>query len=156
MENQEFIDNFLLDNEIISEFDFELTYEEVVNKIKKFKKARSIFINGVHLRLTTDYKPKLEMLTTVSSDKVGKLVEYKIDSESEYNEFNYQLNVLYNVMTKEEIAYINDCLICGRSENYIKDKFNITRTNFDNIKKSGIIRFALAFNIAKYKLEDNK
>ena len=59
-------------------------------------------------------------------------------------------------MTKEEIAYINDCLICGRSENYIKDKFNITRTNFDNIKKSGIIRFALAFNIAKYKLEDNK
>ena len=34
MENQKFIDNFLLDNEIITEFDFELTYEEVINKIK--------------------------------------------------------------------------------------------------------------------------
>ena len=52
---------------------------------------------------------------------------------------------------KEENAYINDCLICGRSEASVKSKFEIPRRAFDVIKDSAIVRFGIVFNIIVYK-----
>ena len=46
-----------------------------------------------------------------------------------------------------QIAYINDCLICNKSDAYLKEKFNLTRWGFNDIKNSSIIRFAIAFHL---------
>lgn len=150
-EETKYIDNFILSPRELEDFDMETTYFNVLDKIKKLKRARSIFIHGYHLRLTPSYQPIFGSSDYTPTDKVGNAVENKLDSEQEYNEFNYHLSKLYETMSIAEIAYINDCLINNRSENSVKEKFNIPRRHFDDIKRSSIARFALAFNLVEYK-----
>ena len=103
------------------------------------------------MRLTPNYRPRLEQFTQNVSDPGGRAVEFKLDNEEEYNLFNIQLNKLYSIMSKEENAYINDCLICGRSEASVKTKFDIPRRAFEVIKDSAIVRFGIVFKIIVYK-----
>ncbi len=147
----EFADNFTLTKEEMVIYDIPATFEKVVEKLRELKIARNKYINGYHVRLTPNYRPRLEQFTQNISDPVGKAVEYKLDNEQEYNLFNIQLNKLYSIMSKEENAYINDCLLCGKSESSVKSKFDIPRRTFDVIKDSAIVRFGIVFNIIVYK-----
>ncbi|MBO5096077.1 MAG: hypothetical protein J6B98_04305 [Bacilli bacterium] len=148
---EEYADNLTLTKDEMTVYDIPATYERVVEKLREFKIARNKFINGYHVRLTPNYRPRLEAFTNNISDPVGKAVEYKLDNEEEYNEFNIQLNKLYAIMSKEENAYINDCLLCGRSEASLKTKFDLGRETFTTIKNSAIVRFGIVFNIIEYK-----
>ncbi len=148
---EEYADNLTLTKDEMTVYDIPATYERVVEKLREFKIARNKFINGYHVRLTPNYRPRLEAFTNNISDPVGKAVEYKLDNEEEYNEFNIQLNKLYAIMSKEENAYINDCLLCGRSEASLKTKFDLGREIFTTIKNSAIVRFGIVFNIIEYK-----
>lgn len=148
---EEFADSFTLTNKEMEIYDIDATFENVVEKLKEFKIARNKFINGYHVRLTPNYRPRLEQFTHNISDPVGKAVEYKLDNEQEYNLFNVQLDKLYSIMSCEENAYINDCLLCGRSEISVKAKFGLGRDAFINIKHSAIVRFGIVFNIVVYK-----
>lgn len=147
----EFADNFTLTKEETSIYNVDATLEKVIEKLKEFKIARNKFIDGYHVRLTPNYRPRLEQFTNNVSDPVGKAVEYKLDNEQEYNQFNIQLNKLYSLMSKEENAYINDCLICGKSESSVRNKFNLTKEPFKIIKDSAIVRFGIVFNLIVYK-----
>jgi hypothetical protein len=147
----EYADNFTLTKEEMEIYDIPATFDKVAEKLRELKIARNKFINGYHTRLTPDYRPRLEQFTQNISDPVGKEVEYRLDNEQEYNLFNLQLNKLYSIMSKEENAYINDCLLCGRSESSVKSKFDIPRRTFDVIKDSAIVRFGIVFNLIVYK-----
>lgn len=149
--NEEYVDSFTFTKEDLDLYDIDLTTVNVINKLKQLKIARMKFINGYHLRLTSDYEPRLNFDMRNPQDVIGNLVENNLDSEQAYNEFNIQLQNLYRVMSKVEIAYINDCLLCGKSEAYVRDMFNIYRDNFYIVKSSAIVRFAITFNIAVYK-----
>ena len=148
---EEYADNFTLTREEMEVYDIPATFGNVVEKLRELKIARNKFINGFHTRLTPDYRPKLEQFSQNISDPVGNIIEYKLDNEQEYNIFNMQLSKLYSIMSKEENAYINDCLLCGKSEAYLKTKLDIPRRMFDIIKDSAIIRFGIVFNIVVYK-----
>ena len=148
---EEYADNFTLTKEEMVIYDVPATYEKVIEKLRELKIARNKFINGYHVRLTANYRPRLEQFSNNVSDPVGKAVEYKLDSEQAYNEFNIQLNKLYSIMSKEENAYINDCLFCGKSEASLRTKFDLGREAFNTIKNSAIIRFGIVFNIIVYK-----
>jgi len=148
---EEYADNFTLTKEEMVIYDIPATFDKVIEKLRELKIARNKFINGYHVRLTPNYRPRLEQFTQNISDPVGKAVEFKLDNEQEYNLFNLQLNKLYSIMSKEENAYINDCLICGKSEASVKSKFDIPRRAFDVIKDSAIVRFGIVFNIIVYK-----
>lgn len=149
---EEYIDNFTLTKEDILPYDVDKTFEKVIEKLKELRIARNKYINGYHARLTPSYTPRLEMFTKGNkSDPVGKEVEYKLDSEQEYNEFNITLSKLYSIMSKEENAYINDCLLCGKPEVSITNYFELTRDAFKKIKDSAIIRFGIVFNIVVMK-----
>jgi len=113
---EEYADNFTLTKDEMVIYDIPATFEKVVDKLRELKIARNKFINGYHVRLTPNYRPRLEQFTNNISDPVGIAIEYKLDNEQKYNEFNIQLNKLYSIMSKEENAYINDCLLCGKSE----------------------------------------
>ena len=147
----EYADNFTLTKEEMKIYDIDATFANVVDKLKEFKIARNKFIDGYHVRLTPNYRPRLEQFTHNISDPVGKAVEYKLENEEQYNLFNIQLNKLYSLMSSEENAYINDCLLCGRSEVSVKAKFGLARDAFINIKNSAIVRFGIVFNIIVYK-----
>ena len=147
----EYADDFTLTKEDLSIYDVPATFEKVAEKLKELKIARNKFINGYHVRLTPNYRPRLEAFTNNISDLVGVAVEYKLDNEQEYNEFNLQLNKLYSIMSREENAYINDCLLCGKSEASVKSKFNLGRETFNTIKASAIVRFGIVFNVVIYK-----
>lgn len=148
---EEYADNFTLTKDEMVIYDIPATFEKVVDKLRELKIARNKFINGYHVRLTPNYRPRLEQFTNNISDPVGMAVEYKLDNEQKYNEFNIQLNKLYSIMSKEENAYINDCLLCGKSESSMKLKFNLGRENFNTIKCSAIVRFGIVFNLIVYK-----
>lgn len=149
---EEYVDNFVLSKEDIEPYDVESTFVNVLSKLKELRIARNKYLNGYHARLTATYEPRLEMFNKGKiSDPTGKEVEYNFDSELEYNRFNIQLNNLYNIMSKEENAYINDCLICGRSETSVRDKFSLSKSTFMIIKESAIVRFGIVFNIIVMK-----
>lgn len=148
---EEYADNFTLTKDEMKVYDIPATFELVVEKLRQLKIARNKYIDGYHVRLTANYRPRLEQFTQNISDPVGKTVEYRLDSEKEYNEFNIQLNKLYSIMSKEENAYINDCLLCGKSEASLRTKFDLGRETFNTIKNSAIVRFAIVFNIIVYK-----
>lgn len=148
---EEYADNFTLTKDEMVIYDIPATFEKVVDKLRELKIARNKFINGYHVRLTPNYRPRLEQFTNNISDPVGIAIEYKLDNEQKYNEFNIQLNKLYSIMSKEENAYINDCLLCGKSEALIKAKFVLGRETFNTIKCSAIVRFGIAFNLIVYK-----
>lgn len=148
---EEYADNLMLTKEDMIPYDVEKTFEKVMEKLREFKIARNKYINGYHARLTSDYSPRLEMFTNHKSDPVGNEVEYNFDSEIAYNEFNYQLNKLYSIMSKIENAYINDCLLCGKTEVSVREKFSMGKDAFRIIKDSAIIRFGIVFNIIEYK-----
>ena len=150
-EVQEYADNFTLTKDEMKIYDINATLEKIMEKLREFKIARNKFINGYHVRLTSSYRPKLESFTGNVSDPIGNLIEYKLDNQQDYNEFNLQLNKLYSIMSREENAYINDCLIGGGSETSLKIKFDLGREVFNNIKNSAIVRFGIVFNIVVYK-----
>lgn len=142
-----YVDSFILSKDEIKDYDLEKTLIKVQNKIREFKLARNRFTEGLHVRLTPNYEPIMESYSFHNSDPTSEVVRYTLDSEQEYNEFNATLKSLYDTMSKEEIAYINDCLICNKSEASLKEKFNLTRWGFNDIKNSSIIRFAIAFHL---------
>ena len=148
---EEYADNFTLTKDEMDIYNIPATFELVVEKLRELKIARNKYINGYHVRLTTSYRPRLEQFSQNISDPVGKTVEYRLDSEQAYNEFNIQLNKLYSTMSKEETAYINDCLLCGKSEASLRTKFDLGRETFNIIKSSAIVRFGIVFNIIVYK-----
>ena len=148
---EEYADNFTLTKDEMDIYNIPATFELVVEKLRELKIARNKYINGYHVRLTTSYRPRLEQFSQNISDPVGKTVEYRLDSEHAYNEFNIQLNKLYSTMSKEENAYINDCLLCGKSEASLRTKFDLGRETFNIIKSSAIVRFGIVFNIIVYK-----
>lgn len=148
---EEYADNFTLTKDEMDIYNIPATFELVVEKLRELKIARNKYINGYHVRLTTSYRPRLEQFSQNISDPVGKTVEYRLDSEQAYNEFNIQLNKLYSTMSKEENAYINDCLLCGKSEASLRTKFDLGRETFNIIKSSAIVRFGIVFNIIDYK-----
>ena len=148
---EEYADNFTLTKDEMDIYNIPAIFELVVEKLRELKIARNKYINGYHVRLTTSYRPRLEQFSQNISDPVGKTVEYRLDSEQAYNEFNIQLNKLYSTMSKEENAYINDCLLCGKSEASLRTKFDLGRETFNIIKSSAIVRFVIVFNIIVYK-----
>ena len=95
---EEYADNFTLTKDEMKVYDIPATFELVVEKLRQLKIARNKYIDGYHVRLTANYRPRLEQFTQNISDPVGKTVEYRLDSEKEYNEFNIQLNKLYSIM----------------------------------------------------------
>ena len=148
---EEYADNFTLTKQEMETYDIPATFEKVIEKLHQLKIARNKFINGYHVRLTASYRPRLEAFTKSISDPVSKAVEYRLDTEQEYNEFNIRLNKLYSIMSKEENAYINDCLLNGRSEASLRTKFDLGREAFNTIKSSAIVRFGIVFNVIVYK-----
>lgn len=132
---EEFADNFTLTKEEMEIYDIDTTLENIMDKLREFKIARNKFIDEYHVRLTPSYKSRLEQFTQNISDPVSKAIEYKLDNEQEYNQFNIKLNRLYSIMSKEENAYINDCLISGKSESSVRIKFDFSKEPFKIIKK---------------------
>lgn len=146
--NENYNDTYLLNESEVVEYDIEDLLLKTQAIIKLFKKARNIYYDGIHVRLTPSYEPILEQRSEYNySDPVGQAVEITLDSIDEYNQFNYILNMLYKVMTKEERAYINDCLICDKSETSTLYKMNISRRMWKYVKDSAIVKFALAFKL---------
>ena len=142
-----YVDSFILSKDEVKDYNIEETFEKVQKKIREFKIARNRFTDGLHVRLTPNYEPRMEPYNVHKLDPTRNVVSYTLDSEREYNEFNSNLKKLYETMSKEEIAYINDCLICNKSDAYLKEKFNLTRWGFNDIKNSSIIRFAIVFHL---------
>ena len=55
----EFADNFTLTKEEMLVYDIPATFEKVIDKLRELKIARNKFINGYHVRLTPNYRPRL-------------------------------------------------------------------------------------------------
>ena len=146
-----YIDYFTLSKDDVKIYDIKNTYNNLLKKIQELKIARNKFIDGYHVRITSNYQPKIEMTTKKKRDMVSFMVEDILDSKQAYDEFNIELCKLFKIMSRAEVAYINDCLIENKSETYVRDKLKLTRTEFYKAKISSIVRFGLAFNIIVYK-----
>lgn len=150
-EKVEYVDTCLLTKEDLEEYDLDAITDKIIQKIREFKKARNKYLDGYHYRMTPKYEPRLEMFTATKSDPVGKAVEYKLDSQADYDNFNIRLEKLLALMSHEEAVYINDCLISSFSETSVREKLGLGKDKFKSIKNSALVRFAISFNLVVYK-----
>ncbi len=146
--HEEFFDNLLLDAEEIKCYSYEKCREEVEKKIKKYLRAHFKFINLIPPKITVNYEFRYESFTPKKIDKTSDYVADKIDSEMEALEIYNKLKQVWNRLSYNERVYTTEVLIYKKSENYAIDHMkNATRYLLDHIKKSCIIKLAIAFNV---------
>lgn len=145
---EDFFDNLLLDMEEIKCYSYEKCRKNVEKKIKNYLKAHFKFINLIPPKITTTYEIRYECFIPKVVDKVGKHVENEIDSEQEALEIYNALTQVWNRLSYNERVYTTEVLICKKSENYAIDRMkDASRYLLDHIRKSCIIKLALAFNV---------
>lgn len=145
----------LLRKETIKEYDIVLcknAVEELITEYIRIKYAYSdIKLRGNEFYNSStganyDYKP--EMHTIGYSDRVGNKIAFKVDTENEVMELEYDFNEIVKSFTDIEKDYFNIVLMGQRSQKIIEDKYGLSKVGIIPAKQSCIVKIAMYFKIA--------
>lgn len=142
-----YLENCLLDKDLIDEYDIELTKNEVKKLINKYQKLKYKYINIPSPKITTNYEIKYECFTPCYKNNSYNVVDLKLDTEIEIKQFYSLILEAINQMNKKERIFFYEKLMNKKSEDYVAELLNISRKGLQPIKNSCIIKFALVFNI---------
>lgn len=143
--------NYPFPKKDIAQYDLVYCTKEVLDKINQYSVAQYEFPNIPKPKLTANYEIIYESLTPKKIDKVGKFVEMKLDKEKEIQDLYDDIVIGVHHLTSDEYVYLVECLLKGRSENFVIEKLDSTRFMFDRMKESFIVKMAIAFNVIKKK-----
>lgn len=85
------------------------------------------------------------------NDIVGKTIMFKIDNEHEAERMQQDIDKLMQKFTDQEKDFFQIVLLQKRAQRIVEDKYRITKTALEPIKKSCIIKSCLHFEIAVFK-----
>lgn len=143
------VKNYILNKEILDDYDMVETAENVKKLVNEYKKARYMyFVSRENLeRITTSFEPKYSQFTKSRKDTFGNSIATMIDSEETLNRFESVFNNLVTTFVNEEKKYYFYCLADNNSETYLAESLNISRNGLRPYKESCILKIALAFHI---------
>ena len=143
----------LLKNEILVKYDYKKTKANVDKYMDRFGEDYFKYIGVLPPNITSHLcEVKVQTSRTLSSS-VERYVVQKIELEGE-REFIDYLNTIFNIVdnfTEEEQHYFKGVYFLGNNENIISEELRCAIKKLIHIKKSCIIKFALAINQAVRK-----
>lgn len=148
--------SYMLDKETWEKYDMNVTKNNVIDFIRKYKEARTkcMYIvafssNGLTSKLDPN---KIFSLTRANNGGFAENSDSKLDSEDFVNNTMPIINRLKKSFTIEENKYYEFCLEANNSEEYLRNLLNgISKNGLIPIKNSCILKIALAFRIAVEK-----
>ena len=139
------LDISLLSKDFLSEYNIDATEEKVKQKIKHYLKLQCRYPNIAPPKITTSYGTVFSSCTF--RDKLGEYVANMLDDEKELVETAETIKNLFNIFSIEEKIYFTEYLLHSQSERKILDIIGVSRDGLRPIKKSCILKVALAFGI---------
>ncbi len=141
----------LLDNEIIKKYDYKLTKTNVDRFMKNFEEYYFKYIGILPPSITTHLCEVKVQISRVSSSQVEKYVIKKIESEKDFLDYLNTILSIVDNLSIEEQHYFKGTYFIGNSESIIAEELRCAYTRMVHIKKSCIIKFALAIERAVEK-----
>lgn len=144
---------YSISKSVVDKYEFIKTKENVEQLINEYKTAKFEYLasNNALEKLSILYQPKYEQHINNANDKLGRNVAKKLDSKNTIESFDAILNPLTKLFSNEEKKYYDLCLINNNSEQFTSDLLGISRTGLQTIKRSCILKIALAFHVAVMK-----
>jgi hypothetical protein len=143
------VENYILQKEIVEEYNIEKTTVIVKKLVNEYKKARYMYlVSRENLeRVTTHLEPINSQFSKTRKDTFGNSIATMIDSEETLKNFELIFADLVNSFVLEEKKYYFSCLAGINSESYLAESLNMSRSGLKPYKESCIIKIALAFHI---------
>lgn len=147
MENEvnEVVEYGLLDKRFLAKFDLEQIEKNVDDIMSNFFKAQYKYLGIDPPRMTTNYEISYSMITNISSDRIGKYIENKLDTEKDIQNFYSVMANAIQRMNMYERVYYTEFLLNGKSERYTAERIGVSRNGLIPIRNSCIVKIALAF-----------
>jgi len=136
----------LLDNKTIKKYDYKKTKANVDIFMKDFEENYFRYIGILPPNITSHLCEIRVQMSRVNSSQVEKYVIKKIESENDFLEYLNTILCIVDNMTIEEQHYFKGTYFIGNSESIIAEELRCAETRIIHIKKSTIIKFALAIN----------
>ena len=139
----------LLRKQVIDMYDYSKSREAVLDILAESQRLKYAFMDITPPQITNNYE--FNFNGKVPSDIVGDFVAWKIDTEEKAKYLYSRISKVINVLTEEERIFFISNLLNDNSEEFVCEKLMICYRQFTKIKRSAIIKFALAFNVAVLK-----
>ena len=141
----------LLDNKAIMKYDYKKTRANVDHFMKDYEENYFKYIGVLPPSLTSHLCEIRVQMSRVNSSQVEKYVIKRIESEKDFLSYlNTILNIVDN-FTIEEQHFFKGTFFIGNTEDIISEEVKCAETRLTHIKKSCIIKFALAIEKAVLK-----
>jgi ArpU family phage transcriptional regulator len=141
----------LLSSEILDKYDFLKTYARVKEYMSKFEDDYYRYISILPPSITSHLS---DIKVQTSYSNTSPIESYIIKKSEKEKEFVEALNVILKIIysfNAEEQRYFKGAFFLGNSDAVILDELQCSDNMIKHIKKSTIIKFALAMDIAVLK-----
>jgi hypothetical protein len=141
----------ILDNKLIDKYDYKSTKRNVDQFMLKFEENYFKYINILPPSITS-HLSEVKVDSSISTTSgVERYVEAKETAEEELlKNIQIILKIVDNFDLQEQY-YFKDTYINGLTESSIEEKVQLSKKGIEHVKKSAIIKFALALNIEVLK-----
>ena len=141
----------LLSNEVIKKYDYQKTRSKVNEFMEVFEENYFRYISVLPPSITSHLSEIKVQSSGFTSSPVERYVLKKIENEEDFLEYlNIILSVLDN-LTMEEQHFFKGIFFMGNTELVMEEQLQCADKTLKHIKKSCIIKFALALNMAILK-----
>lgn len=141
----------LLSSEVIKKYDYQKTRSNVNEFMEGFEENYFRYISVLPPSITSHLSDIKVQSSSFSSSPVERYVLKKIEREEEFIEY---LNVILKIcdnLTASEQHFFKGVFFLGNTEAVLEEQLQCADKTLKHIKKSCIIKFALALNIAVLK-----
>lgn len=141
----------LLSSEVIKKYDYQKTRSKVNEFMGVFEENYFRYISVLPPSITSHLSDVKVQTSGFTSSPVEKYVLKKIEREQDFLEY---LNVILSVvdnLTIEEQHFFKGTFFMGNTELVMEEQLQCADKTLRHIKKSCIIKFALALNMAVIK-----
>lgn len=141
----------LLSSEVIKKYDYQKTRSNVNEFMEGFEENYFRYISVLPPSITSHLSDVKVQSSSFSSSPVERYVLKKIEREEEFIEY---LNVILKIcdnLTASEQHFFKGVFFLGNTEAVLEEQLQCADKTLKHIKKSCIIKFALALNIAVLK-----
>lgn len=141
----------LLSNDVIDKYDYMKTYSNVKTYMANFEDDYYRYISILPPSITSHLSEIKVQTSFNNTSSIESYVIKKSEKEEQFIEsLNNILKIIYN-FNEEEQRYFKGIFFLGNTEAVITEELQCSEQKIKHIKRSCIIKFALAMNIAIMK-----
>ena len=141
----------LLSFDVIDKYDFTKTYSRVKTYMSNFEDDYYRYISILPPSITSHLSEIKVQTSFNNTSSIESYVIKKSEKEEQFIEsLNNILKIIYN-FNEEEQRYFKGIFFLGNTEAVITEELQCSEQKIKHIKRSCIIKFALAMNIAIMK-----